>query len=86
MNILGKLNLNNYKWWRNHRRVFTLGGFLLAFAFYLNPVVHNARQKSICAQYAALKIDLKEASILLGIEVLDSKLGGINPYCDYYKN
>ena len=47
------LNLNSYEWWRNHRRVVTLGGFLILFGVYLNPVIDNASEKKICADTIA---------------------------------
>ena len=41
-------NLNTYEWWRNHRRVVTFGGFLILFAWYLSPVIQEARYKNKC--------------------------------------
>tara|TARA_Y100001968_G_C19319134_1_gene698280 strand:- start:501 stop:752 length:252 start_codon:yes stop_codon:yes gene_type:complete len=48
MNLKALLNLNSYEWWRNHRRVVTFGGFLIIFAFWLNPVVQIARNRQRC--------------------------------------
>tara|TARA_Y100001968_G_scaffold263358_1_gene251931 strand:+ start:437 stop:691 length:255 start_codon:yes stop_codon:yes gene_type:complete len=48
------LNLNSYEWWRNHRRVVTLGCFFILFGFYINPVVDNARDKRVCAETIAI--------------------------------
>ena len=41
-------NLNSYEWWRNHRRVVTFGGFLILFAWYLSPVIQEAKYKNKC--------------------------------------
>ena len=35
------LNLNSYKWWKNHRGVVTFGLFLSIFAFYLGNPFHK---------------------------------------------
>ena len=43
-------NLNSYEWWRNHRRVVTFGGFLLLFAWYLSPVIQDAKNKNLCTK------------------------------------
>ena len=48
MNLKALLHLNSSEWWRNHRRLVTLGGFLIVFAFWLNPVVQIARNKQRC--------------------------------------
>tara|TARA_B100000700_G_C14984566_1_gene828133 strand:- start:1394 stop:1648 length:255 start_codon:yes stop_codon:yes gene_type:complete len=70
------LNLNSYEWWRNHRRFITLGGFLILFGVYINPVINIARDKRICAETIAKnnlkayekaikKFDLAERSSLV---------------------
>ena len=41
-------NLNSYEWWRNHRRVVTFGGFLILFAWYISPVIQEAKYKNKC--------------------------------------
>ena len=48
MDLKKALNLNTYKWWRNHRRVVTFGGFLVLFAWYLSPVIQEAKNKQSC--------------------------------------
>ena len=45
-------NLNSYEWWRNHRRVVTFGGFLILFAWYINPVIKEAAYKNRCIEIA----------------------------------
>ena len=37
-----------YKWWANHRRVITFGGFLILFGFYLSPVIQQSKYKNSC--------------------------------------
>ena len=39
---------NFYEWWKNHRKVLTYGGFLILFAFYLSPLIKEAKYKNIC--------------------------------------
>ena len=37
-----------YKWWGNHRRVITFGGFLILLGFYVTPVIKEAIYKNTC--------------------------------------
>ena len=37
-----------YQWWENHRRVLTLGSFLILLGLYLSPVIKEAKYKNIC--------------------------------------
>ena len=37
-----------YDWWKNHRRVFTYGGFLIFFCLYISPVIKEAKYKNTC--------------------------------------
>ena len=37
-----------YKWWKGHRRVVTFGGFLVLFAWYISPVIQEAKYKNKC--------------------------------------
>ena len=40
-----------YQWWKNHRRVVTLGLLLFLFAFYLRiPFNREAKVKDTCAK------------------------------------
>ena len=39
-----------YKWWKGHRRVVTFGGFLVLFAWYINPVIQDAKYKNKCVR------------------------------------
>ena len=42
-----------YEWWKNHRRVITFGGFVILFAFYLSPVIKEAKYKNICIRLSS---------------------------------
>jgi len=37
-----------YKWWKNHRRLVTFGGFLILLGLYLSPVIKEAKYKNTC--------------------------------------
>ena len=37
-----------YIWWKEHRRIITLGGFLFLFAWYLSPLIQSAKDKNNC--------------------------------------
>ena len=36
------------EWWERHRRVVTLGAFLILFSMYLSPVIREAKYKNDC--------------------------------------
>ena len=42
------MNNKFYKFWENHRKVITLGGFIILFGLYLSPVVKEAKYKNVC--------------------------------------
>ena len=46
MNLKKILNLNNYEFWQNHKKMITYGGFLFFLAFYFSPLVEQARQNN----------------------------------------
>ena len=64
--IRKKLNLNQYQWWRNHRRIVSFGGALLLFGWWFNPVITESRNKNLCALFFANEIDDLSAAIKLG--------------------
>ena len=37
-----------YKWWENHRRLITLGGFLILTGLFISPVIKEAKYKNKC--------------------------------------
>ena len=41
-----------YEWWKNHRRVVTLGGFLIVFGLYLSPIIKEAKYKNTCIKFS----------------------------------
>ena len=36
------------EWWKKHRRVVTLGAFLILFSMYLSPEIREAKYKNDC--------------------------------------
>ncbi len=54
MDIKEKFNLNSYEWWRNHRRVVTVGIFLAIFAGYVRgPSARDFMVNDVCGRLAA---------------------------------
>lgn len=47
MDWIMKLNLNQYEFWRNHRKVIAYGGFLIAFSIYINPIIQHSREAAL---------------------------------------
>ena len=39
-----------YEWWKRHRRIVTLGAFLILFSLYLSPVIKEAKYKNDCIE------------------------------------
>ena len=77
-----------YQWWKNHRRVITIGLFLSIFAFILRtPFDKEARVRDTCAKLnssyqitgeeAMKKLDLKEIKNFNNRELA-------NYYCERY--
>ena len=58
-----------YEWWGNHRRVITLGGFLILFGFYLSPVIKESKYKNTC-----IKLSEKGALIKFNEDNIKEKL------------
>ena len=49
-----RINLNNYEWWRNHRRFVTLGIFLAIFGGYVRgPSAKDFKVKDTCGRLSA---------------------------------
>ena len=67
-----------YQCWENHRRVITIGGFLILFGLYLSPIIKEAKYKNICMKLSEkvalnkLKED-KKGEIVLREPVLSIK-------------
>ena len=50
----GLFNLNNYEWWRNHRRFITLGIFLGLFAYFIRiPSANEFKVRDTCGKLNA---------------------------------
>ena len=72
-----KLNLNSYKWWRNHRRFVTLGIFLALFAGYVRaPVARNLKVNDICGRLNADLISGENAARELRLG--NTRIDGLN--------
>ena len=41
-----------YKWWENHRRVITFGGFLILLGLFFSPVIKEAKYKNDCIKFS----------------------------------
>ena len=41
-----------YQWWKNHRRVVTLGGFLILLGWYVSPVIKESKYKNTCISHS----------------------------------
>ena len=88
LNLKGKLNLNSYQWWRNHRRFVTLAAFLALFAVYVrNPSANDFKVRDTCGKLnSSFQITGEEALKKLKLSKLsnydDRSLA--NYYCDGY--
>ena len=49
----------SYEWWENHRRVVTLGIFIILFGLYLSPLIKIAKHKNTCINLSE-KVALKK--------------------------
>ena len=63
-------NLNNYEWWRNHRRFITLGIFLGLFSFYIRiPSANEFKVRDTCGKLnSSYQITGKEALKILKLK------------------
>ena len=93
MYIKNKLNLNNYEWWRNHRRFVTLGIFLAVFASYVRgPSARDIKVNDICGRLSADLISGKQAAKALklgnqridGLEEEKTKITNYYYHAKYY--
>ena len=58
-----------YKWWANHRRVITFGGFLILIGFFVSPVIKEAKYKNTC-----IKLSEKGALNKFSLDNIGEKL------------
>ena len=63
------MNTNFYKWWKNNRRVLTLGGFLILLGFFLSPVIIESKYKNKC-----IKLSEKGALNKFNVDNIGEKL------------
>lgn len=77
-----RLNLNNYKWWRNHRRIITLSllAFLLA-NFVREPQRKLFNSKHICGQWWMGQLDKDIAYKKLSLK----PEGDLIEYCVHFR-
>ncbi len=77
-----------YQWWKNHRRLVTIGLFLFIFAFYLKtPFEKEAKVKDTCAKLnTSYQITGDEAMKQLNLkEIKDFDNRELaNYYCERY--
>ena len=77
-----------YEWWKNHRRLVTIGLFLSIFAFYLRaPFEKEAKVKDTCAKLnSSYQITGEEAMKELNLkEIKDYDNRELaNYYCERY--
>tara|TARA_Y100001968_G_scaffold327123_1_gene371535 strand:+ start:182 stop:460 length:279 start_codon:yes stop_codon:yes gene_type:complete len=82
------LNLNNYEWWRNHRRFITLGIFLALCAGYIRtPSANEYNVRDTCGRLqSSYQITSQEAMRRLKLkEFKDYNNRSIaNNYCERY--
>ncbi len=52
-----------YQWWKNHRKVISLGLFLALFSWYINPVIKKARKENEESKSAWLVIHSQSGSM-----------------------
>ncbi len=87
-NLKNLLNLNSYNWWRNHRRLVTLGIFLSIFAFYVRlPSSNDFKVRDTCGKLnSSYQINGEEALKKLKLRKIanynDRSLS--NYYCERY--
>ena len=58
-----------YKWWKNHRRVITFGGFLTLLGLFVSPVIKEANYKNTC-----IKISTKGAFNKFNVDNIEETL------------
>ena len=81
-------NFNIYKWWKNHRRIVTIGLFLGILAFYIRlPFAKDAKVKDTCAKLnSSYQITGEEALKLLKLKEIKNYNNRelANYYCERY--
>ncbi len=77
-----------YQWWKNHRRIITIGLFLSIFAFYLRtPLDNDSKVRDTCAKLnSSYQITGDEAMKKLNLKEIKnySNRTLANYYCERY--
>ncbi len=80
--FIEKLNLNNYQWWRNHRRVLTFALLIFLFASYSrSPKYKLFNAKDICGKWWMGQIKKEDAYRKLKLE----EKGDLLDYCVHFR-
>ena len=80
--IIKKLNLNNYQWWRNHRRVVTFSLlFFLLTSYSRAPQSKLFNAKDICGKWWMGQIEKGNAYRKLKLE----EKGDLLDYCVHFR-
>ena len=86
--LIQALNLNSYQWWKNHRRLLTLGLFLFIFASYIRtPFIKEAKVKDTCSKLnSSYQITGDEAIANLNLKEINNFNNRelANYYCERY--
>ena len=80
--FIEKLNLNNYQWWRNHRRVVTFVLLIFLFTSYSRaPQLKLFNAKDICGKWWMGQIEKEFAYRSLKLEAK----GDLLDYCVHFR-
>ena len=77
-----KFNLNNYQWWRNHRRVVTFALLIFLFTSYSrSPQLKLFNAKDICGKWWMGQIEKEDAFRKLKLK----GKGDLLDYCVHFR-
>ena len=80
--LIEKLNLNNYQWWKNHRRVLTFSLLIFLFTSYSRaPQLKLFNAKDICGKWWMGQIEKEFAYRSLKLE----EKGDLLDYCVHFR-
>ena len=80
--LIEKLNLNNYQWWKNHRRVLTFALLIFLFTSYSRaPQLKLFNAKDICGKWWMGQIEKEFAYRSLKLE----EKGDLLDYCVHFR-
>jgi len=60
-----------YTWWKNYRRVFTFGGFIVLFGVYLSPIIKESNYKNRCINLSSKGAFTKFKNDKIGEDLLE---------------